>query len=161
MKEFSFKQIGVVHSEHQEAVKTPIQPVFADDCCGSIEIFDEYAEGLKGVDGFSHIMVFYVLDRRSKVELMVKPFMGDEKTGIFSTRHPHRPNPLGISLLKLEKVEGNTLMVSGVDILDGTPVIDIKPYVARFDSREDVKSGWTDQVADKDAEIRGLREYKK
>lgn len=160
MDTFTFKQIGVIHSDHNEAKETPIQPVFAQECAGTLEVFDEYKEGLSGIEGFSHVMVFFVLHKQQQVELMVKPFMGDAKTGIFSTRHPNRPNPLGISVLKLEKVEDGILHLSGVDILDGTPVIDIKPYVEKFDCRSDIKSGWTDAIDNDTAAKRGLRDFK-
>lgn len=156
----SFCPIGVIHSGHQVAQQTPIQPVFAGDCSATVEIYDEFAAGLEGLGGFSHIFLFYVFHKREGMKLRVKPYMGDHETGVFSTRHPGRPNPLGMSVVKLEKIEGNILHISGADMLDGTPLIDLKPYIPKFDLREDLRGGWTDAVDDETANERGRRDFR-
>ncbi len=160
MKEIVFNPIGIVHSPHKVNTETPVQPVFCGEIEGTVEIQPEYADGLKSLDGFSHIFLFYEFDQSGKTELLVKPYLQDVEHGIFATRKPHRPNKLGMSLVELIRVDGCTLHVKGVDILDGTPLIDIKPYVTRFDVRENARSGWQDNVTDDDAAKRGLRSYK-
>jgi len=144
MAKIIMEDIGVIHSPHKVPENTPIQPVFADDIEGTVEVFPEYAAGLKDIDGFSHIFLFFHLDRAHDTHLLVKPFLDKTPRGIFATRSPFRPNKIGMSVVKLLKVEGNVLRVSGLDILDGTPLLDIKPYTRAFDDRADIKSGWHD-----------------
>jgi tRNA-Thr(GGU) m(6)t(6)A37 methyltransferase TsaA len=156
---FDFAPIGVIRSEHQQATATPIQPVFAKGCHGRAEIFDQYAEGLRDLDGFSHIYLIYVLDRADTARLLVHPFMDDQVRGVFATRAPTRPNPIGLSIVELLGIEGSTLFLDGVDILDGTPLLDIKPYSARFDRIENTRNGWQDGIDDSTAARRGRREY--
>lgn len=160
MNEFVFKQIGIAHSEHIVAEETPIQPVFSPECAGKIEVFKEFEEGLKDIENFSHIMVFYIFDRCPDRKLLVKPFMDNVERGVFATRHPARPNPFGISILSLKGREGNILNVSNIDILDKSPVIDIKPFVPRFDIPDNISGGWTEAVGDTEAWSRGRRGYR-
>jgi len=159
-EEITFRSIGVIHSPHRVLQDIPIQPVFAGDIEGTVVVDAEYAEALTDLQEFSHIYLFYHFHQSQKTRLRVKPYLSDQERGIFSTRAPHRPNKLGMSLVRLTKIEGNVLHVKDVDILDGTPLIDIKPYIQRFDSREDVRSGWQDAVSDDTASVRGLRNYK-
>ena len=153
------KPIGVLHSEHVAPEKTPVQSVFARDCEGTIEVFPEYAAGLKDIEGFSHLYLIYHLHRAATPQLTVKPFLQDEEHGVFATRAPTRPNPIGISIVELIRREGNMLCLRGVDMLDGTPIIDIKPYSAKFDHIEAQRSGWMDEVDEATAKQRGKRGY--
>jgi len=153
----NFQTIGIIHSSHKELSKIPIQPVFCKDIEGKIVLDDQYIEGLKDLEGFSHIYLFFYFNESQKTCLQVKPYLSDDKRGIFATRAPHRPNKLGMSLVRLLRIEDNILYVGDIDILDGTPLIDIKPYIRRFDSAEDSKSGWQDDTA----AVRGLRNFKK
>ena len=160
MIEYTFKPIGIIRSPHVESSQTPIQPVFAKGIQGTVEVYPEYADGLMDLDKFSHIYLLYFFDRSTETKLKVKPFLEDKLHGIFATRAPHRPNKIGISVVKLLKIEKNILHVEDVDILDGTPLLDIKPYIARFDKRTDVRSGWQDEIKDDTANKRGKRDYK-
>ncbi|MCK5853483.1 tRNA (N6-threonylcarbamoyladenosine(37)-N6)-methyltransferase TrmO [bacterium] len=160
-REFIIGEIGIIHSPHKETQKTPIQPVFSKDIEGTVELFDEFRAGLKDLEDFSYIYLFYYFDRSHKTSLQLKPYLSDNESGIFANRAPHRPNKLGMSLVRLDKIVGNILHVRDLDILDGTPLLDIKPYIQRFDSRNDVKSGWQDDVNDETASIRGKRDFDK
>lgn len=156
----SFSPIGIIHSEHTLAQQTPAQPVFAQDCRGTLEVFPPYAAGLKDIEGFSHLYLIYHLHRAGTPELVVKPFLQDAEHGIFATRTPLRPNAIGLSIVELLGVNGNMLSIRGVDMLDCTPVLDIKPYAARFDHILATRSGWLDEVDEQTAFIRGRRQYK-
>jgi len=145
VEEIRYRPIGVVHSPFKEPRGTPIQPAAARDVEGTVEVFPEYADGLKDIEGFSHIILVYHFHRVEKSSLRVKPYMDDELRGIFATRAPPRPNPIGISVVELTKVEGNTLHVRGVDIVDGTPLLDIKPYVPEFDAWKTERIGWLER----------------
>jgi len=161
MQEFTYRPIGIIHSEHTVAEKTPIQPVYAQGCKGQVEVFTEFAEGLKDLDGFSHIYLIYHFHQSSpQVKLIVKPFLQDIEHGIFATRAPCRPNAIGLSVVELEKIEGRILHINGVDILDGTPLLDIKPYTAKFDLYDIKKNGWQDDVEDETALRKGKRGYR-
>ncbi|MBS1170703.1 MAG: putative cytosolic protein [Burkholderiaceae bacterium] len=154
-----FQPIGVIHSEHRQSEKTPVQPVFAQQCVGYVELLPEYSAGLAGIEGFSHLYLIYHLHLAPAPKLTVQPFLGDGEYGVFATRFPARPNPLGLSVVELLRREGNRLLVRGVDILDGTPLLDIKPYSARFDHITAERNGWMDMVDDETAMRRGLRGY--
>ena len=158
---FVFQSIGIIHSPHKEISKIPIQPVFCNDIEGTIILNNKYVDGLKDLQGFSHIYLFYCFDHSQKTCLCLKPYLSDHEHGIFATRAPHRPNKLGMSLVRLDRIENNILYVRDLDILDGTPLLDIKPYIQRFDSREDAKSGWQDTVLNDVASVRGLRDFKR
>ncbi|MCK4811517.1 MAG: tRNA (N6-threonylcarbamoyladenosine(37)-N6)-methyltransferase TrmO [Methanosarcinales archaeon] len=137
--------IGVIHSPFTDPDDTPIQGVFADGAGGEVEVFSEYVDGLKDIDGFSHLILLYHFHLADGYSLISKPFIGGGiEKGIFSIRHPRRPNPIGISIVRLENVRGNILEICDVDILDGTPLLDIKPFVRQFDHRVDIASGWVD-----------------
>ncbi|MEA1957015.1 MAG: tRNA (N6-threonylcarbamoyladenosine(37)-N6)-methyltransferase TrmO [Euryarchaeota archaeon] len=138
----TYQPIGIIHTEFQDKKEAPIQGVFAKGAKGKVEVFPEYAAGLKDLEDFSHITLIYHFHRSDGYSLISKPFLEDEEHGIFSIRHFKRPNPIGLSVVKLESVKGNVLEISEVDILDGTPLLDIKPFVPLFDNREDAKSGW-------------------
>ena len=142
MSEIRYKPIGVVHSPFKKPSGVPIQPTAAEGVKGSIEVFPEYADGLKDLDGFSHIILVYHFHLSKKPLLMVRPYMDEELHGVFATRAPSRPNPIGISTLHLLRAEKNMLHVEDLDIVDGTPVLDIKPFVPEFDVRKTSGVGW-------------------
>jgi tRNA-Thr(GGU) m(6)t(6)A37 methyltransferase TsaA len=158
--EIVLRPIGVIRTPHQDEEKTPIQPIYAPGIRGRVEIFPEYEEGLRDLDGFSHIHLIYVFNRAGAAKLVVRPFLQDRERGVFATRAPTRPNPIGISLVRLARREGRVLHVLDVDVLDGTPLLDIKPYVSGLDSREGARSGWHDEVDEEIASIRGRRGYR-
>ncbi len=160
-EKFDFQPIGLILSPYKELSKIPIQPVFCEGIEGKVILNPRYVDGLKDLDGFTHIYLFYYFNRSQKTCLRVKPYISDEEHGIFATRAPHRPNKLGMSLVRLVRVEDNIIYVSDIDILDGTPLLDIKPYIQRFDSRETAKSGWQDAVTNDAASVRGLRDFRK
>jgi tRNA-Thr(GGU) m(6)t(6)A37 methyltransferase TsaA len=142
MNEIRYKPIGVVHSPFREPKGTPIQPAGAKGINGTVEIFQQYAEGLKDIEGFSHIILLYHFHLSKGSALIVKPYMDSKARGVFAMRGPSRPNPIGISVVRLIKVEGNRLHIRDVDIVDGTPLLDIKPYVPEFDIKEVGRIGW-------------------
>lgn len=156
----SYNPIGVIHSEHIAAEQTPIQPVYAEGCKGRAEIFPEFAAGLQDLDGFSHLYLIYHFDRSGSAKLMVKPFMENVERGVFATRSPRRPNAVGLSIVELVRREGNMLHLNGVDILDGTPLLDIKPYTAKFDHVETTRNGWQDNIDEQTARQRGRRNFR-
>jgi len=140
-----FSTIGTIHSPFANLEGMPIQPPGASGVKGTVEVFEEFADGLLDLDGFSHIILLYQFHRSEGFKLRVVPFLDTAERGVFATRAPKRPNPIGLSIVRLDKIEGRILHIDGVDILDGTPVIDIKPYVPKFDSQENVRAGWLDQ----------------
>jgi tRNA-Thr(GGU) m(6)t(6)A37 methyltransferase TsaA len=160
MHEITLYPIGVIHSPHTVAEQTPIQPPFATGITGTAEIEPAYEQGLADLDGFSHIWLIYWLDRARTPRLTVKPYLEDVPHGVFATRAPCRPNPIGLSLVRLVRRAGCTLHLEDVDILDGTPLLDIKPYVGRFDTRAGASSGWLDQIDEATARQRGRRDYR-
>jgi tRNA-Thr(GGU) m(6)t(6)A37 methyltransferase TsaA len=145
MTEFRYKPIGVIHSPFKEPEGTPIQPAGAGGIGGKVEVFPQYAEGLKDLEGFSHIILIYHFHLAKEPALIQKPYMDTEPHGVFAIRSPSRPNPIGFSIVRLVGIEGNTLHVQDVDILDGTPLLDIKPYVPEFDARKAEKIGWLEK----------------
>ncbi len=136
------KPIGVIHSPHQSIQDMPIQPKGAQAVAGYLELNEELTGGLKDLQGFSHIYLLYSFHQATRTELEVIPFMDTQSRGVFSTRSPLRPNHIGLSIVQLIKVEGNRVYVNGIDVLDGTPLLDIKPYIAGFDRVEESTSGW-------------------
>ena len=142
MDEIRYKAIGIIYSEFTDKVSTPIQGPFAKNAKGTVELFTEYAEGLKDIKGFSHLILIYHFHLSDGCSLISKPFLEDNQHGIFSIRHFNRPNPIGLSIVKLENVKGNILQIGDVDILNGTPLLDIKPYVPLFDTKLNAKNGW-------------------
>ena len=145
MDEIKYKPIGVIHSPFKEATGTPIQPTDGKGIRGTVEIFPEFAKGLKDVDGFSHLILIYHFHLSGETSLEIKPYMDNQAHGIFAMRGPSRPNPIGISVVRLVKVEKRILHIQDVDIVDGTPLLDIKPYVPEFDIREVEKIGWLEE----------------
>jgi tRNA-Thr(GGU) m(6)t(6)A37 methyltransferase TsaA len=139
---FKVRAIGIIRTSHATKEETPIQGAYQLDAMGTVELFPEFALGLKDIGLFSHIILIYHFDRAGKVELIRKPFLDDIPHGIFATRHPCRPNGIGISIVRLLGHEENLLKVSGIDVLDRTPLLDIKPYVPRFDSYPQASEGW-------------------
>ena len=145
MNEIKYKPIGVVHSPHKEPKGTPIQPAAAKGIIATVEVFPEYVEGLKDLEGFSHVILIYHFHLSKGASLSVKPYLDTEAHGVFAMRGPSRPNPIGISAVGLVGVDDNMLRVEGVDIVDGTPLLDIKPYVPEFDVREVEGIGWLEK----------------
>ena len=144
----SLRPIGIIHSQYKNAERVPIQPVYAENCPAQIEIFPEFADGLRDLDGFSHIYLIYYFHQAGAARLLVKPFLQDVEHGVFATRAPSRPNAIGQSIVKLVRRDGNILHIKGTDILDGTPLLDIKPYIKRFDRIDSERDGWQDEVDD-------------
>ena len=135
--------IGKIHTPFQSKSDTPIQP-FRSEAVGRVEISEEYAEGLSDTEGFSHLILLYHFHKSTGYQLMVKPFLDDQPRGLFATRYPARPNQIGLSVVKLLRREGNILFVEGIDVLDGTPLLDIKPYVPEFAANDPIRKGWLD-----------------
>jgi len=139
--EITMHSIGIIHSPFNEKDQTPIQSS-RSQAVGLVELYPEFVDGLKDIENLSHIYLLYVFHKSSGYTLQVKPFLDDQEHGIFATRYPYRPNPIGISTVRLVSRQGNELTIEGVDVLDGTPLLDIKPYVPDFDHRTDVRVGW-------------------
>ncbi len=135
--------IGIIHSPFTDKSQTPIQ-ASRSQARGVVEVYPEYAEGLQDLEGFSHIFLLYAFHESSGFSLLVKPFLDDQLQGLFATRYPARPNPIGLSVVRLTAHKGNILEVEEVDMLDGTPLLNIKPYVPEFDIRTDTRNGWYD-----------------
>ena len=138
--------IGIIHTPFKQAQGTPIQPVKGKGSKGWVEMDDAYVGGLKDLDGFERIWLLFWCHRAGKINLHVKPYMDDAIHGLFATRAPSRPNAIGLSCVKLLAVNGNRLEIEDVDMLDCTPLLDIKPYVAKFDHFQVSRCGWTDNV---------------
>jgi tRNA-Thr(GGU) m(6)t(6)A37 methyltransferase TsaA len=145
MNNIELTPIGIIHTPYAEPKGIPIQGRFRDDVEGWLEVKEKYVPGLKDLDGFSHAILIYYFHRSEREELQGRPFLEDETRGIFAIRSPHRPNHLGLSVVRLQRIEGNRVYFTEVDMLDGTPLLDIKPYVEHFDRRDNVKSGWVDE----------------
>jgi tRNA-Thr(GGU) m(6)t(6)A37 methyltransferase TsaA len=137
--------IGVIHTPHKDINNIPIQPIAAEGIRGHIELLPEYVEGLKDLDGFSHITLLYHFHKISGYKLTVVPFMDTEERGIFACKAPKRPNAIGLSTVRLIGIKKNIITIEQVDMLDGTPLIDIKPFYSRYDNRENVRSGWLEE----------------
>jgi tRNA (adenine37-N6)-methyltransferase len=149
MKEILYRPIGTIHSPFKDIIGMPIQPTVALDIAGTVEIEPSYVDGLKDIEGFSHIILIYHFHLSKRYSLRVKPFLDNHLHGVFSTRAPNRPNSIGISVVRLVKVEGCTLRIIDVDIVDDTPLLDIKPYVPEFDVRKVERTGWLSKRAEK------------
>ena len=144
-----YPPVGVVRSPFTELGGMPLQSVAAREVQGQIEIHPEFAPGLRDLDGFSHLHIVTHLHRGAPGGLTVVPFLDDTARGVFATRSPRHPNPIGLSVVRLLSVTGATLDIAGVDLLDGTPVLDIKPYVPEFDSLAAERTGWLQGVAER------------
>jgi tRNA-Thr(GGU) m(6)t(6)A37 methyltransferase TsaA len=138
----TYGPIGIIHTPFKEKAATPIQGNYDPDSIGEVEVFPQYGEGLKNIAGFSHLILIYHFHLAEGCSLVTSPFLDDEGKGIFSIRHFNRPNPIGISVVRLDQVNGNILTIGEVDIIDGTPLLDIKPYIPDFDIRREVRKGW-------------------
>jgi tRNA-Thr(GGU) m(6)t(6)A37 methyltransferase TsaA len=138
----TLKPIGVIHSPYTTKESCPIQGVDAPEGKGTVEVFLEYVDGLQDIETFSHIILLYQFDRAGEIKLVRPTFLDDEPHGVFASRHPCRPTGLGISVVRLLKRSGNVLEVGGIDVLDGTPIIDIKPYIPRLDCFPEANEGW-------------------
>lgn len=144
--EFTFKPIGMLHTPFKTRSGVPIQGVFDPESRGRAEIFKEFEPGLKDIEGFSHLILLYVFHRSEGYDLLARPYVEDEYHGVFAIRAPKRPNPIGFSVVKLEKRERHILYLAEMDMLDGTPLLDIKPFAPKFDHRENVRVGWMERT---------------
>ena len=147
--EIKYRPIGIIHSPFADIEGMPIQPKGASNIQGTIEIFPEFAKGLKDLIGFSHIILLYHFHQVKGSKLIVTPFMDSRSHGVFATRAPKRPNPIGLSIVKLISIEQNILDIKNVDVIDGTPLLDIKPYVPEFDQHKADHIGWLEQAKGK------------
>lgn len=152
--------IGVIRSPFKDVEGMPIQPSGAADVRGSVILDEAFAEGLADLDGFSHIILLYQFHAASGFALRVKPFLDHSLRGVFATRAPRRPNAIGLSVVRLLGVSDTVLHIRGVDVLDRTPLIDIKPYVPRFDAPENVRTGWLETTARRSATISSDSRFK-
>jgi tRNA-Thr(GGU) m(6)t(6)A37 methyltransferase TsaA len=155
METIIINPIGVIRTPYTDIKNMPIQPIAAEGVKGHIELLPEYVTGLKDLDGFSHIILVYSFHKIVGYELEVIPFMDDKPHGVFASKAPKRPNAIGISTVKLINIEGNIIHIEQVDMLDGTPLIDIKPFYPRYDNRENVAIGWLEK--NKDLPVEKLR----
>jgi tRNA (adenine37-N6)-methyltransferase len=135
------RPIGEIHTPFLDKRDTPIQPLHST-ARGQVEVYPAYADGLRDLDGFSHIILLYAFHRSDDYRLRVTPFLDDQERGLFATRYPARPNPIGLSIVRLLAIHDHLLEIEGADMLDGTPLLDIKPYVPDFDARTDARTGW-------------------
>lgn len=142
MNEIIYRPIGIIRTPFTDKDSTPIQGCFSPESKGYVELYPEYVEGLQNIEGFSHLILIYHLHKAEECSLIARPFLDKEKKGIFATRYFARPTPIGLSVVKLLKVNDNILEIGEVDMLDGTPLLDIKPYVPQFDIKEQVENGW-------------------
>lgn len=140
----NFEPIGIIYTPFKRKEDCPIQPMYSEDASGKVEVFPKYAVGLKDIEGFSHIYLLYLFDRSGEIKLVRPTFLDDEPRGIFATRHPCRPNPLGLSIVRLEGKNDNILIVKGIDVLDATLLLDIKPYIPKYDAFPNVQEGWAE-----------------
>ena len=137
-----YRAIGVIHTSFREPAGTPIQATSFVGSAGHVEIEPALAPGLRDLEAFSHLILLYHLHRVGVAKLTVTPFLDDREHGVFATRAPARPNPIGLSVVRLVGIEGTRLDIEDVDMIDGTPLLDLKPYVPAFDARDDVRVGW-------------------
>ncbi|MFC1887562.1 tRNA (N6-threonylcarbamoyladenosine(37)-N6)-methyltransferase TrmO [Candidatus Cloacimonadota bacterium] len=136
------ESIGIIHTPFTDLKNMPIQPAGAEGIKGTIEIFEPFVPGLKDLDGFSHIILLFYFHKSTEYKMQVVPYMDTEIRGLFATRAPRRPSQIGLSVVQLDKIEGNRLLIQNVDMLDGTPLLDIKPYYPEFDLNQSFRSGW-------------------
>lgn len=137
-----YTPIGIIHTPFTDSEGMPIQPTGAMGVAGTVEVYPNFQRGLKDLDGFSHIILLYHFHRSHGFELHLVPFMDSELRGLYATRAPKRPNPIGLSVVQLDRIKEGVLSIRNVDILDKTPLLDIKPYVPQFDSPKNVRTGW-------------------
>ncbi len=154
MKKITYEPIGIIHTPFKDTKEMPIQAKGGKGIKGTIKIKPAFAEGLKDIEGFSHIILIYNFHRSKGYSLVVKPFLDDKLRGVFATRAPKRPNSIGMSVVRLKKVEGKILYIEDVDIVDGTPLLDIKPYIPAVDVFKATSVGWLSK------KTRGFRKAK-
>ncbi|MBD3297703.1 MAG: tRNA (N6-threonylcarbamoyladenosine(37)-N6)-methyltransferase TrmO [candidate division Zixibacteria bacterium] len=142
MTQITFTPIGIIHTPFKTPEGAPIQPHRSGGAAGTVEVHSEFAEGLSDLDGFSHIILLYHLHLSKGYKLKVVPFLDDQERGLFATRAPRRPNPIGVSIVRLQRIEGNVLHIADIDMVDGTPLLDIKPHVPHFDTTDNFRIGW-------------------
>ncbi len=147
--EYVFKSIGIIHTPFKMVAGMPVQSALAKGIKGTVVMDDEFVEGLLDLDGFSHIFLIYWFHQSKDYELQVVPFLDQQSHGLFATRAPKRPNRIGLSVVKLIKIEGNIIEFENADMLDGTPLLDIKPYIPEFDIHQVEKTGWMDKNKEK------------
>jgi tRNA-Thr(GGU) m(6)t(6)A37 methyltransferase TsaA len=155
-----YQPIGIIHSPFKDVKNVPIQPSGAIGVKGTVEINPDYVAGLKDIKGFSHIILIYHFHLSGTYSLVVKPFLEEKHHGVFATRAPSRPNSIGLSVVKLVDVEKNILHIKNVDIVDGTPLLDIKPYVPAFDVHKTDKVGWLSEIANNSKTYRSDGRFK-
>ena len=160
MATIRFCPIGVIRSPFKEIEGMPVQAKAAAGISGKVELASKFVAGIRDLEGFSHLILLYHFHLSVGYSLEIRPFLDDQVHGVFATRAPKRPNPLGISIVRLTAIEGNTLLIEDVDVVDGTPLLDIKPYVPEFDARCTEKIGWLAGKADKAANIRSDKRFK-
>jgi len=160
MKGITYQPIGIIHTPFKDVKDMPIQPMGAKGIPGSINIEPEYVDGIKDLEGFSHIFLIYHFHLSRGYSLQIKPFMDDDLHGVFATRAPKRPNPMGISVVRLVRAEGIILHIEDVDMVDGTPLLDIKPYVPEFDALKAERIGWLFKKAKKVHKARSDARFK-
>ena len=147
MQTISLQPIGVIHSLFKEPTGAPIQPRRGAGTEATVEVFPEFTKGLTDLEGFSHVILLYYFHLCGGFDLMVTPYLDTRPHGVFATRAPRRPNPVGLSVVQLRGIEGNVLRIVGVDMVDGTPLLDIKPYVPEFDAELKCRTGWLEDMA--------------
>jgi tRNA (adenine37-N6)-methyltransferase len=148
MSDITFKSIGTIHTPYKEGGFAPSQPLEREDAVATIKVLPEYEPCLADLASFSHIIVIFNLHKSHKnwKPKVKPPWAKGEEVSLFATRSPNRPNPIGLSIVKIKSIEGSTINVSGLDAYDGTPVLDIKPYIKDLDSKEDANNGWIDKM---------------
>ncbi|MDJ0666427.1 MAG: tRNA (N6-threonylcarbamoyladenosine(37)-N6)-methyltransferase TrmO [Desulfobacterales bacterium] len=160
MEAIVYQPIGIISSPYRTRAGMPIQAAGARGIRGTIKIFPEFGDGLKDLGGFSHIILLYHFHRTQEKALVVTPFLDDQPRGVFATRSPNHPNAIGISIVRLLAIEGLRLSIEDVDILDGTPLLDIKPYVPAFDQRKPERVGWLEKAQGKADQHRADERFK-
>jgi tRNA-Thr(GGU) m(6)t(6)A37 methyltransferase TsaA len=161
MDQIIYQSVGIIHTPFQNNSGVPIQPPAAEGVAGTVDVDERFKDGLKDIEGFSHIILIYHCHLSKEPRLWVTPFLDDTVRGVFATRAPTRPNPIGLSVVRLVRVEGCILHVENIDVIDGTPLLDIKPYVPEFDSNDDVSIGWLSERVEKLPETRSDKRFRK
>jgi len=156
----TIEAIGIIHSPYDKLDDMPIQPKGAQEVEGHIILDEKYVAGLQDLDGFSHVYLLYSFHKATRTELLVTPFIDTQIRGVFATRSPLRPNHIGISIVKLTGVDGNKVVVKGIDIIDGTPLLDIKPYIEKFDAVKESRSGWLQASNEEISQKRSDKRFK-
>jgi len=149
VEKIEYTPIGIIRTPFKTPAGTPIQPTGADGVEAKVEVFPEYSEGLADLEGFSHIILLYLFHLSKEFKLKVKPFLDGDLRGLFATRAPARPNPVGISVVRLVRIDDAVLYIRDIDVVDKTPLLDIKPYIPEFDIREVDSTGWIGEKAKK------------